>query len=292
MKHPTTASTRPCFPVVVLADDERPRRVMTDFEAMGIAVVRGRAFDDADRIAAAETVVISAELERLAFGGASGVGRKLLMDDYPMDVIGVVANVRQRGFTDEDLVALYGLVWRDSARYLVVRAGGDAAALLPMIRQTVENDDARMFVTSIERLDDLVARSIVLQRGRAMLSGTYGLAALLLASVGLYGLAARLVAERRREIGIRIALGAGPRDVRRLVMADAWLIVGAGLVIGVPGAIGMSRLAEGLLYGVAPAAPHVLILVVVALAMAAMVSTLIPALRANRVDPAVALREE
>jgi predicted permease len=262
------------------------------FDAMGIAVVRGRGFIDADRVAASEVAVISVELERRVFGGASGVGRTLLMNDSPMDVIGVVANVRQRAYADDESMALYALVWRDSARHLVVSTGGHAQALLPMIRQTVERDDARMFVTAIEPLNDLVARSIVLERARAMLSGAYGLAALLLASVGLYGLTARLVAERRREIGIRIALGAGRRAVQRLVMADTWLIVGLGLIFGVPGSIGMSRLAQGLLYGVAPAAPHTLLLAGVTLTIAAMLSSLVPALRANRVDPATALREE
>jgi ABC-type antimicrobial peptide transport system permease subunit len=116
--------------------------------------------------------------------------------------------------------------------------------------------------------------------------------ALLLASVGLYGLAARLVAERRREIGIRVALGAGPRNIRRLVMADAWMIVGIGLLIGIPSAIAGSRFAQGMLYGVAPTAPHVIGTAALALAIAAVTATVVPAWRANRIDPAVTLREE
>jgi ABC-type antimicrobial peptide transport system permease subunit len=115
---------------------------------------------------------------------------------------------------------------------------------------------------------------------------------LVLASVGLFGLAARLVAERRREIGIRVALGAGRRDVRRLVMADAWIITSIGLVVGIPSAIAMSRLAEGLLYGVAPAAPHVLVVAALGLTLAALVATAIPAIRATRIDPSAMLRDE
>ena len=110
--------------------------------------------------------------------------------------------------------------------------------------------------------------------------------------MGLYGLAARLVAERRREIGIRIALGAGPRDVRRLVMTDAWLIVGLGLAAGVPAAMGAARLTQGLVYGVAPTAPHLVAIVVATLGLAAISATIIPAWRASRVDPAITLRDE
>ncbi|HUF47685.1 MAG TPA: FtsX-like permease family protein, partial [Vicinamibacterales bacterium] len=111
-------------------------------------------------------------------------------------------------------------------------------------------------------------------------------------AVGLYGLAARLVAERRREIGIRVALGAGPRDVRRIVMADAWIIVGSGLLAGAPAAVVASRFAQGMLHGVAPAAPEVLAVAGLALAVAAVTATLVPAWRAGRIDPAATLTEE
>ena len=125
-----------------------------------------------------------------------------------------------------------------------------------------------------------------------MLSAMYGGVALLLAAVGLYGLAARLVAERRREIGIRVALGAGRRDVRRLVMRDAWLIVGVGLVVGGPAAYAASKFAQGMLFGVTPAAPHVLGIAVLALIVASIAATMVPVWRANRIDPAVTLRQE
>jgi ABC-type antimicrobial peptide transport system permease subunit len=114
----------------------------------------------------------------------------------------------------------------------------------------------------------------------------------LLATIGLYGLAARVVADRRREIGIRIALGAGPGQVRRLVMADAWLILGIGLVVGLPAAVLASRLAQGLLYGVAPTAPHILAVSAAALGGAAVIATVVPSWRASRIDPVMTLRDE
>jgi ABC-type antimicrobial peptide transport system permease subunit len=208
-------------------------------------------------------------------------------------VIGVVADVRQRGVSDDELAAMYmPTVAATSVRQFVVRTTNELAPLLPMVRQTIEGHDMPMFVTATTPLRDLVDSTIVVERSRALLSGLYGMVALLLASVGLYGLAARLVAERRREIGIRVALGAGPRNIRRLVMADAWMIVGIGLVAGVPAAMAASRFAQGMLYGVAPAAPHVLVIAALALAMAAITATIVPAWRANRIDPAVTLREE
>ena len=173
-----------------------------------------------------------------------------------------------------------------------MRAEGDAGALLPDLRRAIEGHDAPMYVDSTSTLADRVAFTIVIERGRALLSSMYGAVALFLAAVGLYGLAARLVAERRREIGIRIALGAGPRAVRRLVMGDAGLIVGLGLAAGVPAAILATRLAQGLVYGVAPTAPHVIGAVIGTLCLTAVSATVVPAWRASRVDPAVTLREE
>ena len=148
--------------------------------------------------------------------------------------------------SDDELAAFYvPMATAESVRQIVVRTSSGVAPLLPMLRQTIEGHDTPMFVTATTPLSDLVASTIVVERSRAMLSGLYGMVALLLASVGLYGLAARLVSERRREIGIRVALGAGPHNIRRLVMADAWMIVGIGLLVGVPTAIAGSRFAQG-----------------------------------------------
>jgi ABC-type antimicrobial peptide transport system permease subunit len=261
------------------------------FDAMGMTLVRGRAFQPEDRLNS-RVVIISEALDRRAFGG-DGMGRKLGRGASALEVIGVVANVKQRGMADADESAWYlPLLDLASLREVVVRTTNETGQLASTVRQAIETLDRPMFVIGTAPLSDLVASTIAVERSRALLSAVYGLVALLLASVGLYGLAARLVAERRREIGIRVALGAAPRDVRRLVMTDAWLIVGIGLIVGVPTAIVGSRFAEGLLYGVTPAAPHVIAVAVGALAIAAITATIVPAWRANRVDPVVVLREE
>jgi putative ABC transport system permease protein len=261
------------------------------FDALGMPV-RGRTFTAEDRLRPDMPLVISAGLERRLFGG-DGVGRRLQSAKSTHDVIGVVADVKHRALAEQDQPAAYTLARSlRQASQILVRASGEAPPSLPLLRQTIESGDSPVFASSTTTLDTLIAGSIVVERGRAMLSGLYGVAALLLAAIGLYGLATRLVAERRREIGIRIALGAGRRDVRRLVMADAWTIVGVGLVIGVPAAVAASRVAQGLLFGVAPTAPHVLGIAALALAAAAVTATVVPAIRASRIDPAVTLRDE
>jgi hypothetical protein len=235
--------------------------------------------------------IVSETLARRMLDGRA-IGRELVAGKARYEVIGVVDDIKQRGVLDDDTAAIYlQLSTARSARYLVARTSQDPAPLLPALRGNVEQHRV-MFPSSAALLSALVDDTLVIERSRALLSTAYGFVALLLASVGLYGLAARLVAERRREIGIRVALGAGRRDVRRLVMADAWLIVCIGLVAGLPAALATSRVTQGLLFGVAPAAPHVLGIAAVALAIAAITATVIPAWRANRIDPAVTLREE
>jgi predicted permease len=262
------------------------------FRAMGIEIRAGQIFDTSVGIPIRSGAVISETAARRFFAG-DPIGRRLIVGKIPVEVIGVVADVKQHGLLDDSTSAIYGPIGNpDSIRYIVVRTAGDVEPLLPMLRRSIEEHDRPMFVTASEPLSNLVASTIVVERSRALMSAAYGGAALLLASVGLYGLAARLVADRRREIGIRVALGASRRHIRRLVMADAWTIVGGGLIVGVPLAFWLSRFAQGMLYGVAPAAPHILAASVLSLAIAAIAATLLPVWRANRIDPAVTLREE
>jgi hypothetical protein len=271
------------------------------FDALGIAVRQGRTFEaDFDlggtRLPPSGTVsrrpvVVSQTLARRLHGG-DAIGRNLVAGKATYEVIGVADDVKQRGVLDDDTAAVYMLLAdARSARYLVARTTQSASAMLPTLRGAVEEHRV-MFPSSSWALQDLVNETLVVEKSRAILSSAYGLVALLLASVGLYGLAARLVAERRREIGIRVALGAGRRDVRALVMADAWMIVGLGLIVGLPSAFAAARVTQGMLFGVAPTAPHVLGIAAVTLTIAAVTATLVPVWRANRIDPAVTLRDE
>jgi ABC-type antimicrobial peptide transport system permease subunit len=160
------------------------------------------------------------------------------------------------------------------------------------MRQVIRDVDPQLVVTGTQTLESLAAEVVAEERFRAMLSMAYGGAALLLAAVGLYGLAARRAAERTREFGVRVALGARPVDVRRLVLGDALVIVGLGLAAGLPAAYGASQVTRSFLFGVSPTAPHIFMLASAVLAGATALATLLPAHRASRVDPMLALRAE
>jgi ABC-type antimicrobial peptide transport system permease subunit len=272
------------------------------FDVMSVQLLDGRTLRPADvrgRMASRVTgagplstpVVISESLARRVFD-ADAVGKILVAGQSPMEVVGVVGDLKQRGPLDNNGVAVYfAAASAASVRHIVVRTSGGVAELLPALRSTVEGNDTPMFVTSTAALSSLVRSTTAVERGRAMLSAMYGGVSLLLASIGLYGLTARLVVDRRHEIGIRIALGAGPRDVRRLVLTDTWLIVAGGLLVGLPLAVLASWLMRSLFYGVAPAALQVIGLAVTSLSVSAIAATVLPARRASRVDPVQVLKE-
>jgi ABC-type antimicrobial peptide transport system permease subunit len=146
-------------------------------------------------------------------------------------------------------------------------------------------------VIALTTMDDALAEVIAAERFRATLSTGFAATALVLAVVGLYGVATRRVADRRRELGIRVALGARPENLRALVLLDGIQTVGLGLAVGLPVALAVSQATRAFLYGVSPAAPHVFLLASLLLAAAAVVATFVPARRASRVDPMLALRE-
>jgi hypothetical protein len=277
------------------------------FEAMGVPILRGRNFGPGDRRGAAANAarepvgsqapipaVVSRALERRFFGG-DAVG-KMLIQGSPessrvLDIIGVVADTRWRKTADDDLATCYLLGGRyHSVNTLVVRSARDVAALLPAVRSTLRDYDPNIVVTSTATMDSILKRSIAEEHFRATLSAIYGGAALVLAAVGLYGLAARRVADRRREIGIRIALGARPSDVLGLVLRDALCTVGLGLAAGVPAALVASQATRTLLFGVTPTAPRVFVVAAIVLALAALVATLLPARRAAAIDPMIVLK--
>jgi len=177
--------------------------------------------------------------------------------------------------------------------HLVVRTPrGDPLSLLPAIRRVVGEVDPTIPLANAETMQTLVNRSMGRLSFTTMLLGIAGTVALALAAIGLYGVLAYLVARRTNEIGVRIALGARPGQVERLVVGNALRLAGIGLVLGLVGAIACARVLRGLLYGVAPWDPMAYLLAVLVLAATALVAAWIPARRASRIDPALALRLE
>ena len=274
------------------------------FRTMGTPILRGRGFESRDRIGPAAhglaralvrqpelPTIISRELERRLFGD-DGVGRKIVLDDTVLNVIGVVPDARWRKTDDDDLAAFYLIAeGYKSLDTLFVRTSGDAITLLPAVKRTIELYNPNIVIRSMTSMDQLMARAMAEERFRATLSLMFGGAALVLAAVGLYGLAARRVADRRREIAVRVALGARPADVRGLVTRDALRTIGIGLIIGLPAAIAASQVTQSFLYGVTPTAPHVFAIAVAVLVLAALVATILPARRAAAIDPMIVLKE-
>jgi hypothetical protein len=265
------------------------------FETMQIPLVAGRDFTSADR-QGPRVAVVSAELDRRLFDGKA-VGRHIIVGASEQtqeiyEVIGIAGNLKQREVTDDDLAVVYLLDWQaPGINQLIVRTAGAPDPVFPALKEAIERHAPELAVTSMTMLDEQVARSTHDERFRAMLSSMFGLAALVLAAVGLYGLTARQVVERRREIGVRTALGARPGQVRALLLRQAGIALAIGLAIGAPAAIASAQLARSLLFGVSPTDPRLVAVASAVLAVAAIVAIVVPAHRASRIDPSVTLRE-
>jgi ABC-type antimicrobial peptide transport system permease subunit len=222
------------------------------------------------------------------------LGKRFTLNGDVHEIIGVVPIVKHREYDDVAAPAFYVInrqlpQW--ATPHYVIRTRSDAAAAIPMIRQAIESAEPRSAITLIDTMEAMMARSVAEERFRTQLSATFGATALLLAALGIYGLIARDVADRRREIGVRMALGADGRRVTTMVLRQAVTLVAVGLAIGVPAAFAGSRLVESLLFGVTAASPHAFAIVGAVLATAAICASLIPARRAARVDPVTAMRD-
>jgi predicted permease len=262
------------------------------FRTMGIALQRGRGFRPEDRRVHAEqarvAVVVSSALE-LALGGLA-IGRSLHSAGTDYEIVGVVQNTRHRSFGDRDLPTVYVLnATYSSVNNLVIRTLGDPMPMLPSLRRVIREYDPTALVTNVTTLERQVSASIVSEQFRAAISILFGAAALLLAAFGVYGLVWRMVEDRRREIGIRCALGATPGDVAWLVLGEGTRLLFLGLVVGLPVAAAAGWLLRPFLFEVSPIAPELLLAASVVLASAVMLAVIRPVRRAARVNPAIAL---
>ena len=175
---------------------------------------------------------------------------------------------------------------------IVARTSGDPIAMAPVVAAQLTEIDPNQPVAEIRAMRDFVSADLAQPRFTMLLLGSFAAAALILAAIGLYGVIAFGVTQRTREIGVRVALGAQQRDILRLVMQRGMLLIGTGLAIGIAAALALGRVVAGLLYGVTPTDPATLLAVALFLAAVAMLATYLPARRAARVDPMVALRAE
>jgi predicted permease len=272
------------------------------FKAAGIRVLAGRTFDSSDDDPNRATIIINRELARQLFGSeATAVGRELLaMFEFtrnrpPRTVVGVVDVVKQISADEESTAQVYVPVSQMAypGLTLVVRASGDARrnphSLLGLIKREVRAVDPSATVNAVRTMDDVVSHSLARQRFSMTLIGVFAALALVLAIVGLYGVLALIVAQRRREIGVRLALGAQPRTVVRMILNEGAAMAAVGVFLGVVGALVLTRAMESLLYGVSTTDAWTFAGAAALVTAVAMAATYVPARRAAGVDPRTAL---
>jgi putative ABC transport system permease protein len=266
------------------------------FRTMGIRL-RGRDFTADDRLDRPQTVIIDEELAKKYWPNQDAIGKRISRDadEYEwMTVVGVVNHVRRDGPTEagEPQIYLPYLQHPQGMLYTVVKtASGEPYTLTTPIRQAVRNIDRELPVSKQRSLADLQHDAIARQRFNLVLTGLFAIAALALASIGLYGVMAYLVAQRTREIGIRVALGGQPSDVRGMVFKESLGIAIVGLVIGTLGSLAISRGLTGFLFEISATDPITYVAIAALLLAVAGMAAFGPARRATRVDPLIALRE-
>ncbi|HEV8577435.1 MAG TPA: ABC transporter permease [Thermoanaerobaculia bacterium] len=269
------------------------------FASLGIPVLRGRDFQETDGGPGSRLVIVNDALARQQFPSENAVGRQLRIDEEaPHTIIGVVGDVRQAGLDREPLPEIYfpyvqigAENWLGDA-VLVVRTSVLPASLAGALRQTARNLAPDASVSRVMTMEDVVAESLAGRRLNLWLLGIFAAIALVLAAAGLYGVISYLVAQRTREIGVRIALGAQKRDVKRLVLRQGAVLTATGIAIGLLGALGLTRVLASLLFGVSTRDPLTFASIAALLAAVALFATWLPARRASRVDPMVAIRNE
>ena len=264
------------------------------FETLGIRIVQGRSFESGDGPGSDPVVVINEALARRYWPGVNPLGRTLGQRDQSYRVIGVARDVQMRSLREPPVPYAYFAFRQryEGAMTLHVRTESAPLGLAAAVGREIDALDAGLPVFGISTLRERVSASLAETRSTAVLVGIFGAVAVVLAGVGLYGVLAYAVAERRREMGIRIALGAPTSRVLRLVLGQGLRLTGLGILIGVVGTIGASRAIAGLLYEVSATDPTTLVAIAAVFALVGGVASYLPTRRATRVDPTVALREE
>jgi predicted permease len=279
------------------------------FETMRARLVAGRFFDERDTADATKVVMIDDRLARRFWPNQDPIGRRMYKpsDDTGdltaitaktefLTVVGVIAEMKQRSLTDGDRAvgAYYFPIAQDpqSGLTFVLRSGGgDTTALAGALRREIAAMDAQLPVFEVQPMTYWTARSLANRRAPALLAMVFGLVALFLSAIGIYGVLAYLVTQRTKEIGIRVALGSTAASVFRLVLREGLVLVGIGLVLGGIGSFLLRHTLESLLFGVSATDPRVLLLVSGVLAAVAVAACCVPARRATKIDPLVALME-
>lgn len=270
------------------------------FSTMGTPLLAGRDFGEQDRPNSPRTAIVNQRLAEVLFGGSDPVGRTFRtearagVEDPVYQIVGLVADTKYVNLREEQRAIAF-LPWQEVAEVdemnFVIRSQGGLGDAMTSVKSALAEIDPALLVT-FDVLEVQVQRSVLRERLMATLSGGFGLLAALLAALGLYGVMSYMVARRRNEIGVRMALGAQRGDVRRIVYAEAGQLLLVGLAIGLAGSCAVSRYAASMLYGLQPNDLTTLALGCALLTATAFAATSLPVRRATRLDPATVLRDE
>jgi predicted permease len=276
------------------------------FETMGISMIGGRTFTNEDRQGAQAVAVIDENLARTYWPDGDALGKHMKISDRDpwATIVGIVAPVRHSQVVGEESsgnmtegsgkgVYYFPMYQTEApAMFFIVRTDGNPAAMAKTIREGVHSVDPTQPVSDLKTMDDRIALSMGPRRAAVALLTVFAAMALTLAAIGLFGLVRYNVTQRIQEIGIRMALGARPRDVLSMLIIQSGRLIAAGIIAGILFALILTRTMQGLLYGVSPADPFTFVGMAMLLAAVALLATYVPARRAMRVDPMVALRYE
>jgi putative ABC transport system permease protein len=271
------------------------------FRAMGIPVLQGRAYTDRDSENAPLVMIVNQQLvdeifrdenpvgKRITFGGTGANGQPRWFE-----IVGVVANVRSVELREAPVAELYFSMGQDlwPAMSLVVRSSLEPSSLSASVRQVVNEVDRSVPVADVKTMDHIVSESITQPRFNLFLLGLFSAVAMVLSAAGIYGVTAYTVTQRTHELGIRFALGAQVGDVLKMILGQGMAVIGVGLVVGLAAAFGLMRLLRSLLFGVGENDLLTFVAITLVLVLMALIACYIPARRATKVDPLVALRYE
>jgi predicted permease len=292
--------------------DEQWRSISPEyFRALSIPIVRGRAFDDRDSNGSTPVVVINAAFAKKYWPGADAIGQQMTIgkglgpefEDPTRQVVGIVADVRELGLDQDAPPVLYVPIAQvsDALTKLansvipaswIVKAARSTAGLVPLVQKEILAVDRQLPVAKIQSMEQVIENSIARQNFNMLLLTIFGAIALLLAAIGIYGLMSYSVEQATHDIGVRLALGAARRDILAWVVGRGMMLAGLGLVVGVAAAFATARLLSRMLFGVKSTDPGTYLAVAASLGLVALLACYVPARRATRVDPLIALRSE
>ncbi len=277
------------------------RTVTPDFlPTLGVELLRGRQFTDADRAGGRPVVIVDEEMARRYWPGQDPVGKRITFNNLTdssiawIDVVGEVRHTMHEGLDGQARVQLYFPLQQNGLPFLAyaVRAAGDPMALVPQLKRAVASVDADLPMSNVSTMDDLIEGTTGPRRFAMLLLVSFSALAAALAAIGLYGVMSYTVTQRTRELGVRVALGAGPKQVLGMVIREGVRLAAVGLGIGLVAALAVSRVLRSMLFGVSTTDPVTFVAIPLLLLAVTLLACWLPARRAARVDPIVALRAD